>query len=109
MNGKQWTSIAGLGLFAIALAIFFFFPSYGAIGEKAYQFSVALDSACSREDQATLKKIDQQMTAATAAAELNARETSWLRDILELAQNKRWEEARQACRKLQEAQLVNAQ
>lgn len=109
MNGKQWVSIAGLGLFVIAFAIYFFFPGYGAIGEKAYQFSVAIDSACSREDQATLEKIDQQMTAATTAAELNARETSWLRGILELAQDKRWQEARQACRKLQEAQLVDAQ
>lgn len=105
MNAKLVVSIAAVGIIALGLIVYLMFPSYGPIGEKAYQFSVAIDSACSREDVATIERMDQLLAAAVAAEELSTREEKWLRQILALAENEKWDRARQACRSLQEAQL----
>lgn len=106
MNDKRvWIG----GLVVVALVAFLIWQptcGYGEVGERSYDLSMALLSACNRKDLSQIEKIQQLLGEAAAASEVSKQEQAWLQDILQLARRNQWDSAATKVRRLMRDQVV---
>ncbi|MDA7503376.1 hypothetical protein OAF42_04700 [Planctomicrobium sp.] len=78
---------------------------YPEVSEKTYEITKALYSACNRQSDVQLAKIELIISNAREANEISAKEAKWLDQILMSAQEGGWESATAESRKLMEDQI----
>lgn len=102
--------IAGGLLLVMVLGALYLWSNrgYGDTSETGYQFATALFSACNRRDSGKIQQLSEQLEAAVANQEIQAKEARWLRNIIEDGQQGRWPAANQAVRQLMLDQLKAA-
>ncbi|MGI9474155.1 MAG: hypothetical protein ACR2NZ_21625 [Rubripirellula sp.] len=76
---------------------------YGNVSDQGYQLTMAVESACGRQDMEGVLRI---RTLVRTDPELSDTERGWLDEILVAAEAGSWNEARRMARDLMRAQLV---
>ena len=104
MNRPQLTGLAALMVVAGAAILWWLWPTHPELSQEAYQYVMALDSACSRKDAPTIERLAGMIEESLQQKKLEDAEIRSLTKLLKLAQSKDWDRARQACRSLLEAQ-----
>jgi uncharacterized membrane protein YebE (DUF533 family) len=75
------------------------------IGQRAYEFTTALHSACNQKDDAKVDKLVAMIDSAAADGEISRQEAGALGQIVSLAHSERWGDAEASARKLMDAQV----
>ena len=78
---------------------------YGEMSPLAYEYAKALYSVCNRQDQGRLELLRERIISSREQAELTARESDWLTDIIASADEGDWESAVLSTRRLMEDQV----
>lgn len=78
---------------------------YPDVSGKTYEISKALYSACNRQSDEQLTKIESVISNAIESEEISAQESKWLNQIIKTARDGDWEAATAESRKLMEDQI----
>ncbi len=77
---------------------------YGEVSPKTYEFSKSLYSACLKKSEEHLGKVEEMLNE-VEGDRLSSNERVWLKQMIELARNGRWESAASKARQMMEDQL----
>ena len=84
-------SAAQLGLLTVILLAGC--GGYGAVSHGTYEHAMALYSICNRQDEPRLNEFLARLESNQTAGRISARESGWLREIVEVAQGGEWQQA----------------
>ncbi len=81
-------------------------PSYPKIhSRESLEILLALRTACSTQNLERLRKVEKALDQARKEGKLSQEEADTLSRIVELAREGHWQQAEQACRAFQKAQV----
>ena len=99
LNVRRWL------LWGVLVTMSLGCSSYGEVSPAAYQYAKALYSVTNRQAADRLPTVVTQIDEAHGRGEISKQEANWLNGIAVDAEEGRWEDANQACRRLMEDQL----
>ena len=100
MENKHRTAVAVLAMISIAIVYYLFSGSYGVTGERAYDHSMSLMSACNLKDADRVHRIQAMIAEDMQSQSIAPLEARWLNNIVDQALDGDWE-----VRKLMNAQV----
>lgn len=83
----------------------YLFSGYGATSENGYASAQSLYSACNLRDPERIAAIKSLVEQQQQQQQIGSREYRWLTQIIRLAENRQWDQAAKASRRLLEAQI----
>ena len=105
MDSQKKTIAVCFTLFvAVALCYSFWPDKYGTVSESGYKLTMAVESACGRQDADGVQRV---RTMVQTNASLSDQEREWLDEILAAAESGSWNDARRMARELMRAQLAS--
>lgn len=78
---------------------------YDPVGEKAYQYAIALNTVCNQRNDKKLPLLKSMIGDALAEESITPTEHEWLIDIIESAEQGKWPRAEEQIRRLLEDQV----
>ena len=78
---------------------------YPEVSPQAYEVTKALYSACNRQSETHLTKIEELITERLEDSKISESEAEWLREIITNAKSGEWESAMLECREIMEDQI----
>lgn len=103
MGSQKKTIAVGLSIFVALAAWYAFWPeNYGTVSESGYKLTMAVESACGRQDTDGVQRV---RTMVQTNKSLSDQERVWLNEILAAAESGSWNDARRMARELMRAQL----
>ena len=94
-----------LGLCLLVVSLVISGCGYGEVSPKTYELAKSLYSISNRKLSDKLDVAKEQIQLAHAGQEISDQEASWLHDIVERAENERWDQAMKSARRIMEDQV----
>lgn len=105
-DGKRTSATIALLFVGALLAICLLYdPGYDPVGEEAYRYAIALNTACNQRDNVKLGTLRSMIQDALAKETITPVEHEWLTKIIEDAEQGKWTRAEKQVRRLLEDQV----
>lgn len=105
-RSRRTLFIAFAATLPIVIAGWLLWPAAPRVGDDAYRHLIAIDSACSRRDTATIERLRGMLDQAAADRTIDDADRSRLTAVLDQARAGDWEAARRACRRLLDGRVT---
>ena len=90
---------------ALAIGIWFFWPSKVILDQRSYEIAIALYRVCDQEDVDGLEKLQTLLDEHAGTEGTSAAATAAIQEIIDLGRTSNWEQATQATRKIMDDQV----
>lgn len=109
VNRNAWIVTIVISILVVGLGVSWWWNrDYGEISPRAYDYAMALFSACNQKKVDKVNEIGVLIEQDAQKGQLASRETRWLQAIITQASNGNWDRANREIRSIMEDQIQPA-